>query len=95
MKEKHCVLNDLFEEMMSVKTSIIPIITDEDEEFLLSKDNLPEEMPLLPLRGNVLLPGAILPITAGRKKSIKLIKRAQKSGNTIAVFAQRTEINYE
>ena len=50
MKEKHCVLNDLFEEMMSVKTSIIPIITDEDEEFLLSKDNLPEEMPLLPLR---------------------------------------------
>ena len=91
MKEKHCVLNDLFEEMMSVKTSIIPIITDEDEEFLLSKDNLPEEMPLLPLRGNVLLPGAILPITAGRKKSIKLIKRAQKSGNTIAVFAQRTD----
>ena len=37
MKEKHCVLNDLFEEMMSVKTSIIPIITDEDENVFTYK----------------------------------------------------------
>ncbi len=37
---------------------------------------VPEELPILPLRNSVLFPGAIMPIDVGRKKSVKLVEEA-------------------
>ena len=73
MKERFFELNDFFNDMIKSKTSIIPIISEFDEDMILTDENIPNSMPLLPLRGNVLFPKIILPVTAGRKKSIKLI----------------------
>ena len=67
---------------------LIPLMTTEDEEAL-ENETLPKSVPILPLINTVLFPGVVIPITAGRDKSIKLIKDASKSDKIIGVIAQR------
>jgi len=67
---------------------LIPLMTTEDEEAL-ENEALPKSVPILPLINTVLFPGVVIPITAGRDKSIKLIKDASKSDKIIGVIAQR------
>ena len=55
-------------------SELIPLMTPEDEEKI-NKEELPETLPILSLRNTVLFPGVVIPITAGRDKSIKLIRR--------------------
>lgn len=49
-----------------------------------------EILPVLPLRNMVLFPGVFLPITVGRKSSLKLICDAEKKHMDIAVVCQRS-----
>ncbi|MEN9980688.1 MAG: hypothetical protein RL542_475 [Bacteroidota bacterium] len=69
---------------------LIPLLTPEDEEEM-NNEELPETLPILPLRNMVLFPGVVIPITAGRDKSIKLINDANASGKNIGVVAQKNE----
>ncbi|WP_318312493.1 endopeptidase La [Flagellimonas crocea] len=69
---------------------LIPLLTPEDEE-LMNKESLPETLPVLPLRNTVLFPGVVIPITAGRDKSINLIKDANNGSKTIGVVSQKDE----
>ncbi|MCB0469292.1 MAG: LON peptidase substrate-binding domain-containing protein, partial [Flavobacteriaceae bacterium] len=48
-------------------------------------------LPILSLRNTVLFPGVVIPITAGRDKSIKLINDANKGSKVIGVVAQKDE----
>ena len=70
------------------ESEFIPLMTSEDEEAL-EKENLPEVLPILPLTNTVLFPGVVIPINAGRDKSIKLINDANKSNKLIGVVAQK------
>jgi ATP-dependent Lon protease len=66
---------------------------DRDEKGKDDKVLVPEEVPILPLRGTVLYPDLILPIMVGRKKSVKLIDDAMDSDRIIGVITQkRSEI---
>ncbi|HNQ13441.1 MAG TPA: endopeptidase La [Bacteroidia bacterium] len=67
---------------------LIPLLSSEDEEQINAED-LPETLPILPLRNTVLFPGVVIPITVGRDKSIRLIKDAYKSDKTIGVVSQK------
>lgn len=69
---------------------LIPLLTAEDEEEM-NRENLPETLPVLPLRNTVLFPGVVIPITAGRDKSISLIKDANNGSKTIGVVSQKDE----
>lgn len=69
---------------------LIPLLTPEDEEEMNS-ESLPETLPILPLRNTVLFPGVVIPITAGRDKSIKLIKEANAGSKVIGVVSQKDE----
>ncbi len=51
---------------------LIPLLTPEDEEEM-NKEDVPEQLPILPLRNTVLFPGVVVPVTAGRDTSIALI----------------------
>lgn len=75
-------------------------IANEDQEELIQMINpeeggdvkladLPDELPILPIRNTVLFPGVVIPITVGRQKSIKLVKKAYKGSRIIGVVAQK------
>ncbi|MCF6171286.1 MAG: endopeptidase La [Bacteroidales bacterium] len=69
-------------------TEFFPLLSSEDEEIMQAEE-VPDELPILPLRNTVLFPGVVIPITVGRDKSIKLIREAYKSSKTIGVTAQK------
>ncbi|WP_055446195.1 endopeptidase La [Lacinutrix mariniflava] len=71
-------------------SELIPLMTPEDEEKI-NKEDLPETLPILSLRNTVLFPGVVIPITAGRDKSIKLIDDANKGNKVIGVVSQKDE----
>ncbi|MDF1562636.1 MAG: endopeptidase La [Deltaproteobacteria bacterium] len=51
--------------------------------------DVPEELPILPLRNSVFFPGGVLPLAVGRKKTIALIKEAVRDDSLIGVVSQR------
>jgi ATP-dependent Lon protease len=66
---------------------------DKDERGKDDKIIVPNELPVLPLRGTVLYPDLILPIMVGRKKSVKLIDDSMDSDRIIGIITQkRSEI---
>ena len=81
-------INDFSLDSVDSEAELIPLMTSEDEEAL-EKEELPEVVPLLPIKNTVLFPGVVIPITVGRDKSIQLIRDANKSKNPIGVVAQK------
>ncbi len=78
----------LLDEITEESSDFLPIIGDEKE--LLNNDiNIPDTLPILPLRNTVLFPGVIIPVNIGRDKSLKLIKYAYKENALIGVIAQK------
>lgn len=67
----------------------MPIIPLNEEEGNTDDKDIPEELPLLPLRNTVLFPGIVIPITVGRDKSIKAVTDAYKADKLIGVVAQK------
>ena len=80
-------------DMMSLQnidedSDLIPLMTSDDEEAI-SKESLPETLPILPLKNTVMFPGVVIPITASRDKSIKLIKDSNTKDKLIGVVSQK------
>ncbi|MCO6499791.1 MAG: endopeptidase La [Vicingus serpentipes] len=78
------------ENVMDEGAEFIPLLSSDDEEQI-NAEEIPEELPILPLRNTVLFPGVVIPITVGRDKSIKLIKEAYKGNKTLGVVAQKND----
>ena len=72
------------------EAELIPLLSSEDEEEM-NNEELPEDIAILPLRNTVLFPGVVIPISAGRDKSIKLINDANNAGKSIGVVSQINE----
>ena len=89
-KSKLLSLDNLSLQDMNEDAELIPLMTPEDEEEILNEE-LPSSLPILPLKNTVLFPGVVIPITAGRDKSIKLINAANKGDKIIGVVAQKDE----
>jgi len=89
-KSKFTTLDSLSLQEFDENSELIPLMTPEDEEAI-NNEELPETLPILSLRNTVLFPGVVIPITAGRDKSIKLINDANKGGKVIGVVAQKDE----
>ena len=73
---------------MDEESELIPLMTSDDEEAIL-KETLPKSVPILPLRNAVLFPGVVIPISATRDKSVKLIKHANSKNKLIGVVSQK------
>ena len=84
MKNNTIFLSD----MIDTETEFIPLLSSEDEEVMNSEE-IPDVLPILPLRNTVLFPGVVIPITVGRDKSIKLIKDYYKGDKIVGVVAQK------
>jgi len=80
-------------DMMSLQnidedSDLIPLMTSDDEEAI-SKESFPDSLPILPLKNTVMFPGVVIPITASRDKSIKLIKDSNTKEKLIGVVSQK------
>jgi len=84
MEKNQIVLSDLIDS----ETEFIPLLSSEDEVAMNTED-IPDVLPILPLRNTVLFPGVVIPITVGRDKSIKLIREYYKGTRIIGVVAQK------
>ena len=81
--DKSLSLTDLLDE----DADMIPVVFNEDDV----KENveLPEVLPILPLRDSVLYPGVVFPITVGRKKSLKLVRENRRNQKIVGIVTQR------
>ena len=89
-KSRYKIIDSLSLQDFDENSELIPLMTTEDEE-LIKNESLPDSIPILSLRNTVLFPGVVIPITAGRDKSIKLINDANKGSKVIGVVAQKDE----
>ena len=79
---------DLITDIIDTDAEFIPLLSPEDEERI-SKEKVPEVLPILPLRNMVLFPGVVIPITVGRDKSISLIRESYRKDKVIGVVSQK------
>lgn len=66
---------------------LIQLVSMDDEHE--PQENAPLEVPILPIKNTVLFPGVVIPITVGRQKSIKLVKKAYSGDRLIGVLTQK------
>ena len=81
-------LENLLPQDLEDEADLIPLMTTDDEEAI-QKEPIPEELPILPLKNTVLFPGVVIPITASRDRSIKLIKAVNSGNKLLGVVAQQ------
>ena len=89
-RSKFITFDKLSLQSLDEDSELIPLLTPEDEQEM-NNEELPETLPILPLRNTVLFPGVVIPITAGRDKSIHLIKDANMGPKVIGVVSQKDE----
>lgn len=65
------------------------------DEVMEDDNNLPGELPILPLRNTVLFPGIVIPVTVTRTKGTKLVKKAYKGDKTLGIIAQVRQTSEE
>ena len=65
------------------------MIADIDGDFNSLIDmETPSELPILPVRNLVLFPGVVSPILIGRESSMRLVRKAEKTGTLIGIVCQ-------
>ena len=74
----------MFEEIFGMQAfdeeaEFMPLIPADEDDTEQSQEEFPERLPVLALKNTVLFPGIVIPITIGRERSIKAIKRLIKS----------------
>ncbi len=87
-KEKFVNIDMMSLQSIDEDSELIPLMTSDDEEAI-SKESLPNSISILPLKNTVMFPGIVIPITASRDKSIKLIKDANLDSKLIGVVSQK------
>lgn len=87
---KITILDSLSLQDFDENSELIPLMTTEDEEAI-KNESFPDSLPILSLRNTVLFPGVVIPITAGRDKSIQLINDANSGSKVIGVVSQFDE----
>ncbi|OFY68693.1 MAG: endopeptidase La, partial [Bacteroidetes bacterium RIFOXYA12_FULL_33_9] len=87
-RERKKAVDLLFSNVLDENSDFISVVSDESDEAI-NKTDIPEILPILPLRNTVLFPGVVLPITVGRDKSLKLIRDIYKKNRLIGTVAQK------
>ena len=69
----------------------IPVLATygEEEQFELQPEEQVEEYPLIALRNMSVFPGTLVPILIGRKKSMQVVRLAEKENRCFGVVTQR------
>ncbi len=63
-----------------------------EEKEMNQMPDIPEELPILPLRETVVYPQMLIPLVVGREKSIKLVEDALAGNKIIGMCMQKTPV---
>ncbi len=83
MEEIEQMLNDSSGEIIEISTS------RPDSELPEWRSDLPEVIPVMPLRGVVLFPGTVAPLTVERKPSLQLLEELLPKGRLLGLVTQK------
>ncbi len=64
---------------------MLPWFNMQDQNFEELLRDMPEELPILPLRNTVAFPYIVMPLTVGIPRSIKLIEEAERGNRVIGL----------
>ena len=70
----------------SLESDFFSVVPDDDSN---NDVNVPDNLPILPLRNMVIFPGIVMPISVGREKSLNLIRKAFRGNKLVGAVAQR------
>lgn len=79
----------LTEDLEEFEGDYIPVISENDEFLNIHQKDIPESLPVLPLRNMVLFPGVVMSVSIGRVKSLRLVRETYHKESIMAVFTQR------
>ena len=65
------------------------VIGFRNDKSLKDKVFIPAELPILPLRGTVAYPDLVMPLIAGRDRSIRLVDEANAGDKMIGIITQK------
>ena len=82
--------DNLLQDVLTGETEFIPLLNPTEMEEI-EQFEVPEIIPVLPLRNTVMFPGIVIPVTVGREKSIELVNENYKQKNLIGVITQKDE----
>ncbi|MBQ0024962.1 MAG: endopeptidase La [Bacteroidales bacterium] len=83
---KH-TLEQLFEGN-SPEVNIIPVMSIDASRQDIKDAEMPQVLPILPLRNAILFPATVIPVTVGRPKSIQLVNDAFRGDKLIGAVTQ-------
>ncbi|ELR72743.1 ATP-dependent protease La Type I [Fulvivirga imtechensis AK7] len=81
--------NFFFSDLVQDDSDELIQLINPEEDTGVQDDDLPDDISILPIKNTVLFPGVVIPITVGRQKSIKLVKKAYSGDRFIGVIAQK------
>ncbi|MDX2159968.1 MAG: endopeptidase La [bacterium] len=67
----------------------VPVDDEQDTIEEVEMPDVPEELPILPLRGVVVFPQTIIPLTVGQPRSIKLVDDAMNNDRLIGLMTSQ------
>ncbi len=70
------------------------VITDPPVAGIQTHDSgieIPQMLPILPIRGEVIFPGTIVPLVVGRQSSLRMLEESLPKSKVIALMTQRDE----
>ena len=70
-----------------MEASFIPIMSEGGHPN--ERIEIPDELPILPLRNMVIFPGVLIPISVGREKSLELVRQSYRRDKIVGAIAQR------
>ena len=73
---------------MDEDAEFIPILTDSDDPEFTNVE-VPDILPILPLRNTVMFPGIVMPISVGRQKSLQLVQEVYRGNRLLGTVAQK------
>ena len=87
-KNKSMIGDFIIAASMEEDGEFIPLISDEDEENVKNVE-IPDDLPILPLKNTVLFPGVVIPIAVGRNKSLTLVKEVYAGDKLLGALSQK------
>ncbi len=79
------------EDMDTADTASSPIVTLSGKEDDPNAPSMPDTLAILPIRGLVVFPGTVVPLTLGRPSALKLVDEQLPQSKIIGLVSQRRE----